>query len=244
MEIIEDNMDSALDIINALLQNKEIKKADNPFLYQNYSVNLDVQNLADKIAKKMGFEIYCYDNAINLCVMLGNKAFGYTNDELKRKIKMLNKNEEIYLMYFIILTIITCFYKESGLNSPRSYLGLDELLETINIKFNSLIKEDIEKVSKQREYNFRDIKKVWERLSDGREDVLQGGKNDKISFVKLVLHFLQDENLIFFEEERQIISITTRFKSIIYFYFEYCKENKNELLRYVYELGGNEDATY
>lgn len=37
------------------------------------------------------------------------------------------------------------FYRESGLNSPRSYLGLDELIETINIKFQSLVKEDIEK---------------------------------------------------------------------------------------------------
>ena len=72
--------------------------------------------------------------------MLDNKVFGYTNEELKRKVKMLNKNEDIYLMYFIILTIITCFYRESGLNSPRSYLGLDELLETIKIKFESLIK--------------------------------------------------------------------------------------------------------
>ena len=70
------------------------------------------------------------------------------------------------------------------------------------------------------------------------------GTNDKISFVKLVLNFMQEENLIFFDEERRIISITTRFKSIVYFYFEYSKENKNRLLEYVYELGGNENATY
>ena len=55
---------------------------------------------------------------------------------------------------------------------------------------------------------------------------------------------MQEENLIFFDEERRIISITTRFKSIVYFYFEYSKENKNRLLEYVYELGGNENATY
>ena len=157
---------------------------------------------------------------------------------------MLNKNEDIYLMYFIILTIITCFYRESGLNSPRSYLGLDELLETIKIKFESLIKEDIEQISKEKEYNFRDIKKVWERLADAREEITSGGKNDKISFVKLVLNFMQEENLIFFDEERQIISITTRLKAIVYYYFEYSKENKNQLLEYVYELGGSENAAY
>ena len=147
-------------------------------------------------------------------------------------------------MYFIILTLITCFYKESGLNSPRSYLGLNELLETIKIKFETLVKEDVEKISKEKEYNFRDIKRVWERLLDAREEVVQTGKCDKISFVKRVLDFMQEEKLIYFDEERQIISITTRFKAIIYFYFENSKENKNQLLEYVYELGGSEDATY
>lgn len=63
--------------------------------------------------------------------------------------KLINKNEDIYLMYFIILTIITCFYRESGLNSPRSYLNLSELLETIDIKFQSLVKEDIEKKARK-----------------------------------------------------------------------------------------------
>lgn len=244
MEIIEDNMDIALDIINVLMQNKEIKKAENPTLYQSYVNNGEIENLTNKIAKKMGFEIYRLDNTLNLCVMLDNKVFGYTNEELKRKVKMLNKNEDIYLMYFIILTIITCFYRESGLNSPRSYLGLDELLETIKIKFESLIKEDIEQISKEKEYNFRDIKKVWERLADAREEITSGGKNDKISFVKLVLNFMEEENLIFFDEERQIISITTRLKAIVYYYFEYSKENKNQLLEYVYELGGSENAAY
>ena len=80
MEIIEDNMDIALDIINVLMQNKEIKKAENPTLYQSYVNNGEIENLTNKIAKKMGFEIYRLDNTLNLCVMLDNKVFGYTNE--------------------------------------------------------------------------------------------------------------------------------------------------------------------
>ena len=241
---IDENLDVALEIINTLIQNKEISKEDNPLLYQNYVNSSEIGNLTDKIAEKMGVDIYRLDNTLNLCVMIDNKVFGYTNEELKRKMKLINKNEDIYLMYFIILTIITCFYRESGLNSPRSYLNLSELLETIDIKFQSLVKEDIEKKSKENEYNFVDIKNVWERLQDAREEMILGGKKDKISFVKLVLHFLEEEKLINFNEERQIITPTTRFKAIVYFYFENSKENKNKLLEYVYNLGGEEDATY
>lgn len=241
---MDENLDVALEIINTLIQNKEISKEKNVSLYQKYVNSSDIGNLADKIAEKMGFDIYRMDNTLNLCVMLDNKIFGYTNEELKKKIKMINKNEDIYLMYFIILTILTCFYRESGLNSPRSYLNLSELLETIEIKFQSLVKEDIERTSRENEYNFVDIKNVWERLQDAREDIALGGKNDKISFVKLVLHFLEEEKLINFNEERQIISITKRFKAIVYFYFENNKENKNKLLEYVYNLGGDENATH
>lgn len=244
MEYVEENIDIALEIINILLQNKEISNKENTDLYQKYTYNTEIENLTNRIAEKMGFNIYRMEGTLTLCVMLNNKVFGYTNEELKNKVKRISKNEEIYLMYFIILTLITCFYRESGMNSPRSYLGLDELLETINIKLESLVKDEIEKISKEKEYNFRDIKSVWERLPDGREEMLQGGKNDKISFVKLVLQFMQEEKLILFNEERQIITITTRFKSIIYFYFENSKENKNQLLEFVYNLGGEENAIY
>ena len=240
----EQNMDTALDIINALIQNKKITKTENTELYQSYINSSEIENLTNKIAEKMGFNIYRLDNTLNLCVMLENKVFGYTNEELKAKMKLLNKNEDIYLMYFIILTLIVCFYRESGLNSPRSYLNLEELKENINIKMQSLVKEEIEQISKENAYNFADIKKVWERLPDGREEINSIGKNDKISFVKLILKFMQEEGLIYFDEERQIISITTRFKAIVYFYFENSKENKNKLLEFVYKLGGEENATY
>ena len=106
---MDENLDVALEIINTLIQNKEISKEKNLSLYQKYVNSSEIGNLTDKIAEKMGFDIYRMDNTLNLCVMLDNKIFGYTNEELKKKIKMINKNEEIYLMYFIILTILTCF---------------------------------------------------------------------------------------------------------------------------------------
>lgn len=244
MELNDETLDIAIEIINKLLQNQEITKTVNQELYHNYISNTEIENLTNKIAEKMGFEIYRFDNTLNLCVMVNNKTFGYTNEELKNKVKQLNKNEDIYLMYFIIVTLITCFYRESGFNTPRTYLRLDEFIETINLKFENLIKEDMEQVSKEKEYNFLDIKKVWQRLPDAREEIVGPGKNDKISFVKVVLNFLQDEKLIVYDENGRNIYITTRFKSIIYFYFEYSKENKNQLLEYIYNLGGNENATY
>ena len=244
MEMNEEIMDIALDIINELLQNQEISKLKNTALYHQYISNTEVENLTNKIALKMGFEIYPMEKSLNLCVMPENKAFGYTNEDLKNRIKQFNKNEDIYLMYFIIVTLITCFYKESGFNTPRTYLKFSELMETIQVKFENLVKEEVEEESKNMKYNFVSIKNVWERLADAKEERVGVSKNDKISFVKLVLRFLQEENLIFFDETTRNIYITTRFKAIVYFYFEYDKANKNNLMEYIYHLGGEKDATY
>ena len=104
MEEIKDSLNIALEIINTLLQ--EIKKSENAELYQQYVGNDEVESLCDMIAEKMGFNIYRLDNTLNLCVMLDNKVFGYSNEDLKKKIKILNKNEDIYLMYFIIICVL------------------------------------------------------------------------------------------------------------------------------------------
>lgn len=244
MDTNNDAVDIALEIIYTLLQGNEISKEKNSELYSQYRNNVEIETMASKIAKKLGFEIYAMNQELTLCVMANNRVFGYTNEDLKNKLKQLNKNEDIYLMYFIIITLITCFYKESGYNTPRDYISLEELINTINIKFNKLVSEDMEKKSEELKCNFVDIKNVWDRLPDARKEVIGLAKNDKISFVKLILKFLQDEKLIRFDEQRRIITITNRFKSIVYFYFEYSKDNKNELMEYIYGLGGDENATY
>ena len=62
MEEIKDSLNIALEIINTLLQNKEIKKSENTELYQQYVGNDEVESLCDMIAEKMGFNIYRLDN--------------------------------------------------------------------------------------------------------------------------------------------------------------------------------------
>lgn len=75
MEEIKDSLNIALEIINTLLQNKEIKKSENTELYQQYVGNDEVESLCDMIAEKMGFNIYRLDNTLNLCVMIENKQW-------------------------------------------------------------------------------------------------------------------------------------------------------------------------
>ena len=74
-------------------------------------------------------------------------------------------------------------------------------------------------------------------LPDAREDMQQRGKNDKVSFVRNICNFLQEENLIVLDNDRNLIFPTDRFKAIIYYYYE-DRDNKNDILRFVNELEG------
>jgi hypothetical protein len=235
---IRDILDSAFEIYNALLEGQEVGKVKNRDLYERFRYNPDVEEMVLYIADRMGMELYHYNEKLFLCPGAANRLFGYSNDELKRRIPYISRNDELYLGYFIIMTLITMFYKESAIDTPINYVRFSALVEEVSNRFEALINiEDLEAVSNEYQFNFSDICKVWMLLPDAREDMQQRGKNDKVSFVRNICNFLQEENLIVLDNDRNLIFPTDRFKAIIYYYYE-DRDNKNDILRFVNELEG------
>lgn len=233
---IREILDSAFEIYNALLEGQDIGKTKNRDLYERYRYNPDVEEMVQYIAGRMGMDIYHYNDKLFLTPGTANRLFGYTNDELKRRISYINRNDELYLGYFIIMTLITMFYKESGIDTAVNYVGFSALVEEVSNRFHALIRmEDLEAVSHEYQFNFSDICKVWLRLADAREDMQQRGKNDKVSFVRNICYFLQEEGLVVIDNDRNLIFPTDRFKAIVYYYYE-DRDNKNDILRFVNEL--------
>lgn len=237
---IRDILDSSFDIFNALLEGQDVGQVKNRDLYERYRYNPDIEEMVQYIAGKMGMELYNYNEKLFLSPGTGNRLFGYSNDDLKRKIPYITRNDELFLGYFIIMTFITMFYKESGIDTPINYIRFSNLVEEVTNRFEALINmEDVEAVSHEYQFNFADICKVWMVLPDAREDaqlgVQQRGKNDKISFVRNICYFLQEEDLVVLDNDRNLVFPTDRFKAIIYFYYE-DRDNKNDILTFVNEL--------
>ena len=233
---IREILDNAFEIYSALLEGQDMGKAKNREMYERYLYNPDIEEMVQYMAGRMGLKLYHYNEKLFMSSGVGNRIFGYTNDELKRRIAYINRNDELYLGYFIIMTLITMFYKESGIDTPINYVGFSALVEEIANRFEALVKvEDIESTSREYQFNFSDICKVWLRLVDAREDIAQRGKNDKVSFVRNICYFLQEEELVVLDNDRNLIFPTDRFKAIIYFYYE-DRDNKNDILKFVNEL--------
>ena len=240
----KETLEQALALFKALLSGEEVSKNKNKELYDQYIYHTDVEEVLQFMMDKLDLGLYRYNEKLYLCPSVENNIFGYTNEELKRKIPRIIRNDELYLCYFIIMTVITMYYKESAMDTPIAYIKFGDLVEAVTGKFESMITiQDIEKISEEKAFNFAEIAKVWQRLPDAREDFVTGGKNDKISFIRNVCNFLRDEKLVIIDEDRNVLFPTDRFKAIIYNYFE-DRENKNDIFQFVYQLGGEQNASY
>lgn len=228
-------MDNALDILKTLLKGEEVSRNKNTLLYEKYRYSTDIEEMLNHIAQKLELRVYSGNDRLFVCPEAGSKLFGWSNEELRSKIPYVNSNSELFTGYFIIMTLITMFYKEAYPDTPIAYVKLSDLMDAVSARFENLMKaEDLEEISQEKQFDFAEICRVWQRLPDAREDV-SGGKNDKIAFVEVILRFLHSEKLIVFDAEQKIIYPTERFRTIIWNYYE-DNENRKDLLAFVRSL--------
>ena len=136
------------------------------------------------------------------------------------------------------MTLVTQFYREAYPDTPIAYIKLQDLVESVSKRLETLIQmEDLEAVSQENQFDFTEICRIWLRLPDAREGVA-GGKNDKAAFVENICKFLHSEKLIVLEMNQRIIYPTERFKTIIWNYYE-DRDNRKDLLAFVQSLEEN-----
>lgn len=231
MEVLDD----ALLILKALLQGEEVSRSKNPLLYEKYRYSTEVEEMLRHIAGKLELRVYSGNERVFICPETGSRLFGWTNEELRDKISYISTNSELFTGYFIMMTLITMFYREAYPDTTVAYVKISELVESVSKRLESLVKlEDLETVSQDNQFDFTEICKVWQRLPDAREGVA-GGKNDKVAFVENICRFLHNEKLIALDMNQRIIYPTDRFKTIIWNYYE-DRDNRKDLLSFVKSL--------
>lgn len=230
-----DVLDEALAILKALLQGEEVSKSKNVLLYEKYRYRTDVEEFLYHIAAKLELRVYSGNDRLYICPEVGSRLFGWTNEELRDKISYISTNSELFTGYFIIMTLITMFYREAYPDTPVAYIKINDLVESVSKRLETLLKlDDLETVSQENQFDFTELHRVWQRLPDAREGV-SGGKNDKVAFVENICRFLNAEKLIVLDLNQRIIYPTERFKSIIWNYYE-DRDNRRDLLSFVKSL--------
>jgi len=232
---ITDVLDEALDILKALLQGEEVSKSKNTLLYEKYHYRSDVEEMLQHIAGKLELKVYAGHDRLFVCPEAGSLLFGWTNEELRGRISYISNNSELFTGYFIIMTLVTMFYREAYPDTPVAYIKINDLVENVTRRLAALWQmEDLEAAGRENQFDFVEICRVWQRLPDAREGVA-GGKNDKVAFVENICRFLSSEKLIVLDMDRRIIYPTDRLKTIIWNYYE-DRDNRKDLLSFVQSL--------
>ncbi len=228
-------LDDALEILKALLQGEEVSRNRNVLLYEKYRYSTDTEEMLHHVAGKLELRIYSGNERLFICPEVGSKLFGWTNQELRDKIPYVSNNSELFTGYFVIMTLITMFYREAYPDTPVAYIKISDLIAAVSRRFDTLLNvEDLEKVSEESQFDFCEICRVWQRLPDAREGV-SGGKNDKVAFVEVICRFLSDEKLVIIDWNQRIVYPTEKFKAIIWNYYE-DRDNRKDLLSFVRSL--------
>ena len=162
-------LDDALDILKALLQGEEVSRNKNSLLYEKFRYSTDVEEMLNHIAHKLELRVYSGNDRLFICPEAGSRLFGWSNEELKSRIPYITTNSELFTGYFIIMTLITMFYKEAYPDTPIAYIKLSDLIQAVSVRFENLLKtEDLEKVIQDYHFDFAEICRVWQRLPDAR----------------------------------------------------------------------------
>lgn len=233
------NLDKALDIVSKLLMGEEIsEKGSNAALYQEYNNNGDVYDIVHMSLKKMNINMYEYANGLYISAGENNRAFGYSNEELRREIGVRN-NRELYLAYFVIYNVLTFFYQTSDGTAYSDFVRVEDIISGTDAAVTGIVdRREAIVLNEIEENSFRQIALGWDELpvvSVEDSQGLRAARNSKTGFVKLVMNFLVRQELFVQADTRYYPK--DRFRALAQNYFE---EYKGRLLEVMRE---EEDAT-
>lgn len=233
MEWHKDDVQWAFRIFTKLLRESKIEEneRDYHYAYQRSEIRHIIEEIIEKEAE---VKIFASGGIIYLTPGVDNRYFGYTNAELREKMKLRN-NSELYLAYFIILCLLAKFYNSEDQSlTSRQFVPIEELEETVTEQINIVMEADPEEVEIQEDnyqLNLRSVSETWQDIPAFDEKVknLKSARNNRISFLLRVMRFLEDEGLVQVLEEREIRLLSKMEHLVVKYYFH--SQRKDYLLQ-------------
>lgn len=229
----KEQLQSALQITNQLLQNKTINLTSQYELYELYVSNLNIQEMVYTILESYGLTLIEYKKALYVSPGIDNKLFGYKNEEL-RNMMNLDNNKELYLCYFIMYTVMTLFYKENAYSTYKDYITSTEVVDRVTATLEAM---SLEECMEEEEYAFSALRAFWEDLSQmslhQAEENLESLRRtqSQFFFVTRSIHFLVGQGLLIKNEKERSFMPSEKFKALIAHYFD-DRMVKNALMHY------------
>lgn len=201
------------DIFYYLLKHRELKETVGE-LYKSYSENHSITELVKEIGEASECYVKKYGGVIYLIPKEDNDFLGYSKGELKKILcKSAANDKDYYLSQFVILTLLVEFYGSQGITSKgREYLKVGEFLNIITDRLNSGVEKSKNDESESG-IAFENILERFEALKSSDKKSIS--KTTKEGFINTILDFLDNQGLIYYIKNDDMIRTTKKLDSFM-----------------------------
>ncbi|MDU5107840.1 DUF6063 family protein [Clostridium sp.] len=226
---MDSNTKIVLDIFTKLIRNIKINNTVNSDLLRVLITNSFVRADLEEILDMMDLTLFVTEKeGAFVSAKPNNTVFGFKNEELRNNLTLRN-NTELYLVYFIIFTMISTFYVQSNYRTQVEYITTKSLLDKVEEKLKPL--SDGCKIPSEYEASFKKLYSTW----DGVAETLRKDKDivnydekrgqSKISFINRTLDFLIKQGLVTKDSQTSRYYITGKFEGMIEQFFDDSNTN-------------------
>jgi hypothetical protein len=220
-------------IFYCLLQKGELSEESEKELYNAYCENEKILNLVKNQAEASECLVEKYGGVIYLIPKEDNDFLGYSKGELKSELCKSGANDkDYYLSQFIILTLLVEMYGSQGSSAKsRNYLRGGELLNIVSSRLKEGVENNLEEEQDKKGIAFSNILERFEALKSS--DKTSRSKTTKEGFVYTILKFLENQGLIDYIEEDDMIKTRKKLDN----FMDWNILNKNNYTRVLKALG-------
>lgn len=215
-----------------LLKNGELNESEQD-LYKSYCENENITELVKNLGEASEVYIKKYGGIVYLIPKEENDFLGYSKGELKRLLCKSGANDkDYYLSQFVILTLLVTFYSSQGITSKcRDYIKAGEFLNIITDRLTEGAKRSESSGKSTDGIAFQNILERFEALKSS--DKKTTSKTTKEGFINTILKFLDDQGLIYYIQNDDMIKPTKKLDS----FMDWNILNKNNYNRVMKALG-------
>lgn len=224
--IQNDKLTNAITIFNKLLQYGQID-INNSELYDSY-VDTETYEILIKIAETSNVVIKKVDEILYLLPNIDNDLFGFSDKEIKESLYSGTTKEDLYLFQYILILILGKFYSSTG-DNPKllTHMSINDLINHITSSLTAFIKdENVDDIENTYEINIKRLFNKWDGLLT-QDDITRSSLKTKRGVLLRTIRFLENEKIINFYENEDIIKTTRRCDDIMKsFFLTYDRKEK------------------
>ena len=224
------------EIFYYLLEHHELREENAPELHKAYLEQDAVQTLVKSQAEIADSCVETYAGVIYLVPQADNFFLGYSKGQLKKELCRSNATDkDYYLVQFVVLVLLLEFYDGQGSSSKtRDFIRLGELQNSITEKLKDGAARYSEDEQAREGMAFTAMQEAYEALKSDERGRRQ--KTTKEGFMYSILRFLQEQGLIDYIEQDEMIKTTRKLDN----FMDWNLLNKNNFYRVQKILGVEE----